>query len=71
MPTIVLAHDRFVAGRAKTAEALLRYGRNPVVAVVDRAGAGATADAVVGAPGACVPVPVSYTHLTLPTNREV
>ncbi|MDX1612219.1 MAG: DUF1611 domain-containing protein [Candidatus Thermoplasmatota archaeon] len=57
MTTILLAHDAFLAGEAKTAEAILRYGQDPVVAVIDRkAGPEASAEEVVGERGACVPV---------------
>lgn len=56
MSYIVLAHDHFADGEAKTAEALIRYAREPVLAVVDRAAEIATAEPIVGAPGAGVPI---------------
>ncbi len=56
MPTIILAHDAFLEGEAKTAEALIRYGRDPVLAVVDRTSKGQTAATVVGPPGDGIPV---------------
>ncbi len=58
MALAILAHDHFLARDAKTAEALLRYGRDPVVAVVDRATGSSVAEAaeVVGPPGEGVPV---------------
>ncbi len=36
MTTIVLAHDGFLEGEAKTAEALVRYAQDPVARVIDR-----------------------------------
>lgn len=56
MSTIILAHGAFLAGEAKTAEALIRYGDDPVLAVVDEAADGADAEAVVGDPGEGIPV---------------
>jgi uncharacterized NAD-dependent epimerase/dehydratase family protein len=56
VPQIVLAHDRFTDGEAKTAEALIRYASDPVVAVVDRSASIDTAEPVVGAAGREIPV---------------
>jgi uncharacterized NAD-dependent epimerase/dehydratase family protein len=56
VPQIVLAHDGFAHGEAKTAEALLRYARDPVSAVVDRSATIEDAEPVVGDPGRDVPV---------------
>ncbi len=56
VPTVVLAHDHFLDGHAKTAEALIRYGQDEVVCVVDRASQGEHADAVVADPGKGIPV---------------
>lgn len=49
MTTIVLAHDAFLDGEAKTAEALVRYGRDPVTCVIDRSADGPTRHHVAGA----------------------
>jgi len=54
VPTIVLAHDAFEDGEAKTAEALVEYA--DVAAVVDRSAAITTAESVVGPAGRNVPV---------------
>lgn len=35
--TIILAHEAFLSGEAKTAEALLRYGNDPVACIIDEA----------------------------------
>lgn len=59
MTTIILAHDAFLEGEAKTAEALIRYGTDPVAAVVDRTSTGTDASQVVGPPGEGVPVVAS------------
>lgn len=56
MAEIILAHDAFLEGEAKTAEALIRYGRSPVLAVIDRESEGADAGAVVGPAGEGIPV---------------
>lgn len=54
--TVLLAHDAFFQGRAKTAEAVLRYGDDTVVAVIDRAGVGRFASEVVPGSGQDIPV---------------
>ncbi len=58
MALAILAHDHFLARDAKTAEALIRYGQDPVVAVVDRAVGSSSTDATetVGPVGEGVPV---------------
>jgi uncharacterized NAD-dependent epimerase/dehydratase family protein len=56
VPQIVLAHDGFADGEAKTAEALIRYASDPVAAVVDRSASIDTAEPVVGPAGRQVPV---------------
>lgn len=58
MALAILAHDHFLARDAKTAEALVRYGRQPVAAVVDRAVGSSSTDAseIVGPAGEDVPV---------------
>jgi len=39
-PLILYAQDQFGKGQSKTAEGVLRYGKNPVLAVIDRTQAG-------------------------------
>lgn len=58
MALAILAHDHFLAREAKTAEALIRYGQEPVVAVVDRAVGNSPTDAAesLGPVGEGVPV---------------
>lgn len=46
MPQIVLAHDHFADGEAKTAEALIRYGEDPVACVVDEAAGSTTTHSI-------------------------
>lgn len=60
VPALLLAHDAFVHGRAKTAEGYLRYNEDPVAGVIDRAGPGRDAGDVVGARGRGVPVVASF-----------
>lgn len=64
MALAILAHDHFLARDAKTAEALIRYGQDPVVAVVDRAAERSSTDAseILGPPGEGIPV--------VPTMKE-
>jgi len=59
MPLLVIAHDRFDPHGAKTANALIRYGRDPVVAVVDRAKAGGDAGDHIGPHGRGIPIVAS------------
>ncbi|HWG91850.1 MAG TPA: DUF1611 domain-containing protein [Candidatus Thermoplasmatota archaeon] len=59
MPLLVIAHDRFDPSGAKTANALIKYGRDPVVAVVDRQKAGRDAGEFLGPHGKGIPIVAS------------
>lgn len=52
---ILYARDEFGGGRSKTAEGVIRFGKSPIVAVVDRQHAGKTAKDVCGA-GENIPI---------------
>jgi uncharacterized NAD-dependent epimerase/dehydratase family protein len=52
----LLAHDRFGPFTSKTAVAVIRYGREDVVAVVDRSKMEADASEYIGRPGDGIPV---------------
>ncbi|MDZ4835438.1 MAG: DUF1611 domain-containing protein [Candidatus Melainabacteria bacterium] len=52
---ILYARDEFGGGHSKTAEGVIRFGKSPIVAVVDRQHAGKTAKEVCGA-GENIPI---------------
>jgi len=52
----ILAHDRFGPFTSKTAIALIRYGHDRVVAVIDRSKQEADASEYIGGPGEGIPV---------------
>lgn len=56
MRQLVLAHGKLSPEDAKTAMGILRYGRDPVVGIVDRENAGDDAGDHVGPPGEGIPV---------------
>ena len=58
MRLVLLQHGGLASLTGKTGLAMLRHRAGPIVAVIDPHHAGQS-------------LPVSYTHLTLPTNREV
>lgn len=59
MPLLVIAHDRLDPSRAKTANALVKYGRDPVVAIVDRSHAGGDAGDHLGPHARGIPIVAS------------
>ncbi len=50
-PLAIYAEGEFGKGHSKTAEGVIRYGRNPVVAVIDSTEAGKTVEQAAGVPG--------------------
>ena len=67
---VVYCEGQFGEQDGKTANGLVRHSeRYEIVAVIDSERAGSDAGAFLD--GVANGIPVSYTHLTLPTNREV